>query len=36
MLWNLSFPLKRGPARRVSVDRGVWVPGLASLARDDG
>src|SRR6185437_4819675 len=31
-----SSPRRRGPIRRVlSIGCGVWVPGLASLARDD-
>ena len=33
---NRSSPRKRGPIRSgPSIDCGVWVPGLASLARDD-
>jgi len=34
---KLSSPRRRGAIRRsLSIGCGVWVPGLASLARDDG
>ncbi len=36
MILLLSSPRRRGPIlRSLSIGYGVWVPGLASLARDD-
>src|SRR5665213_1255898 len=33
---HLSSPRRRGPILRgFSIGHGVWIPGLASLARDD-